>query len=195
MISNIGMVLRNIYSKKSLGDFKHIDGINLFGLLSIISLFYCAPAGLALEGAQGPGLGATVEGPCAWRGQGRRGAKAPSVEVVHCCKPACKARCAAPSSTTGRCALQGSRAACSSGAACGRRRWRPAAARRRGTSCCSWGGCSTTCTTRWGSLRFGTMGGPFGTLYQALHVHGGFPCHPACGSLWACAFGHGCNFF
>lgn len=50
MISNIGMVLRNIYSKKSLGDFKHIDGINLFGLLSIISFFYCLPCALALEG-------------------------------------------------------------------------------------------------------------------------------------------------
>jgi solute carrier family 35 protein E1 len=50
MISNVGMVLRNIYSKKSLGDWKNIDGINLFALLSIISIFYCLPPALALEG-------------------------------------------------------------------------------------------------------------------------------------------------
>jgi solute carrier family 35 protein E1 len=94
MISNLGMVLRNIYSKKSLVDFKvrgcgdtrrrnccstdvspihltsqntqqwptmtllcclrvqHIDGINLFGLISIVSLVYCAPAAFFMEGGQ-----------------------------------------------------------------------------------------------------------------------------------------------
>lgn len=55
MISNIGMVLRNIYSKKSLGRFKEIDGINLFGLVSIVSLLYCAPAAFVCEsGRWGP---------------------------------------------------------------------------------------------------------------------------------------------
>ncbi|GFR45956.1 hypothetical protein Agub_g7423 [Astrephomene gubernaculifera] len=49
MISNLGMVLRNIYSKKSLNDYKHIDGINLFGLISIASLLFCLPAALVLE--------------------------------------------------------------------------------------------------------------------------------------------------
>ncbi|KAG2489028.1 hypothetical protein HYH03_012466 [Edaphochlamys debaryana] len=51
MISNVGMVLRNIYSKKSLNDYKHIDGINLFGLISIASLLFCAPAGIYFEGS------------------------------------------------------------------------------------------------------------------------------------------------
>eukprot|EP00878_Enallax_costatus_P012145 GHUV01012681.1.p1 GENE.GHUV01012681.1~~GHUV01012681.1.p1 ORF type:complete len:232 (+),score=57.17 GHUV01012681.1:1237-1932(+) len=49
MISNLGMVLRNVYSKKSLNDYKHIDGINLFGLISITSLIYCVPAALFVE--------------------------------------------------------------------------------------------------------------------------------------------------
>lgn len=52
MISNFGMVLRNIYSKKALGDFK-IDGINLFGLLSILSIPICLPAALFMEGFKG----------------------------------------------------------------------------------------------------------------------------------------------
>lgn len=50
MVSNLGMVLRNIYSKKSLNDYKHIDGINLFGLISIASLLFCAPAAVVAEG-------------------------------------------------------------------------------------------------------------------------------------------------
>ncbi|KAG1674390.1 hypothetical protein FOA52_012916 [Chlamydomonas sp. UWO 241] len=54
MISNLGMVLRNIYSKKSLVDYKHIDGINLFGLISIVSLVYCAPAAVIIEGSKWP---------------------------------------------------------------------------------------------------------------------------------------------
>ncbi|DBA85788.1 hypothetical protein WJX77_003154 [Trebouxia sp. C0004] len=51
MLSNVGMVLRNIYSKKALGDYKHIDGINLFGLISIASLLYCAPLAILMEGS------------------------------------------------------------------------------------------------------------------------------------------------
>jgi solute carrier family 35 protein E1 len=53
MLSNIGMVLRNIYSKKYLDEFKHIDGINMFALLSIISLLYTVPAAVAVEGFKG----------------------------------------------------------------------------------------------------------------------------------------------
>lgn len=30
---------------------QHIDGINLFGLISIVSLLYCAPAAVFVEGA------------------------------------------------------------------------------------------------------------------------------------------------
>ncbi|EFN51371.1 hypothetical protein CHLNCDRAFT_28101 [Chlorella variabilis] len=49
MVSNVGMVLRNIYSKKFLGQL-NLDGINLFAILSIISIFYCLPCALVLEG-------------------------------------------------------------------------------------------------------------------------------------------------
>jgi len=52
MVSNVAMVLRNITSKKSLNDFKHIDGINLYGILGIIGLLYLAPAAYIVEGAQ-----------------------------------------------------------------------------------------------------------------------------------------------
>lgn len=47
--SNLGMVLRGIYSKKMLGDYKEIDGINLFGLISIFSLIFCVPAAVVVE--------------------------------------------------------------------------------------------------------------------------------------------------
>lgn len=41
---------------------QHIDGINLFGLISIVSLLYCAPAGYIMEGAQWlPAWNAAVE--------------------------------------------------------------------------------------------------------------------------------------
>jgi len=53
MISNVGMVLRNIYSKKYLGEFKNIDGINMFALLSIISIFITLPGALFFEGFKG----------------------------------------------------------------------------------------------------------------------------------------------
>jgi solute carrier family 35 protein E1 len=53
MLSNIGMVLRNIYSKKYLGEFKNIDGTNMFALLSIISLIYTVPAAIYMEGLRG----------------------------------------------------------------------------------------------------------------------------------------------
>lgn len=53
MISNLGMVLRNVYSKKYLDEFKHIDGINMFALLSIISIFITAPVAVVVEGFKG----------------------------------------------------------------------------------------------------------------------------------------------
>lgn len=61
MLSNVGMVARNIYSKKSLQDFTdaRLDGINLFGLLSILSVAICAPLALAVEGLA-PGGGGLV---------------------------------------------------------------------------------------------------------------------------------------
>jgi solute carrier family 35 protein E1 len=52
MISNLAMVLRNITSKKQLNDFKAIDGINLYGILGIVGLFYLAPAAVYMEGSQ-----------------------------------------------------------------------------------------------------------------------------------------------
>ena len=53
MISNVAMVLRNITSKKQLNDFKAVDGINLYGILGIVGLFYLAPAACVyMEGSQ-----------------------------------------------------------------------------------------------------------------------------------------------
>ena len=52
MISNLAMVLRNITSKKQLNDFKAIDGINLYGILGIVGLFYLVPAAVYMEGRQ-----------------------------------------------------------------------------------------------------------------------------------------------
>lgn len=50
LISNVGFVLRNIYSKKSLDSFKHINGLNLYGWISIVSLFYLFPVAVFVEG-------------------------------------------------------------------------------------------------------------------------------------------------
>ncbi|KAL2511580.1 Xylulose 5-phosphate/phosphate translocator [Abeliophyllum distichum] len=52
MISNVGFVLRNIYSKKSLQSFKEVDGLNLYGWISIISLLYLFPVAIFVEGSQ-----------------------------------------------------------------------------------------------------------------------------------------------
>lgn len=51
MWSNLGMVLRGIYSGKCLQGFQGMDGINLFGLISISSLIFCIPAAIVLESA------------------------------------------------------------------------------------------------------------------------------------------------
>ncbi|XP_010942965.1 xylulose 5-phosphate/phosphate translocator, chloroplastic [Elaeis guineensis] len=52
LISNVGFVLRNIYSKQSLQDFSHINGLNLYGWISIISLLYLFPVAVFVEGSQ-----------------------------------------------------------------------------------------------------------------------------------------------
>ncbi|XP_074272762.1 xylulose 5-phosphate/phosphate translocator, chloroplastic [Silene latifolia] len=52
MISNVGFVLRNIYSKKSLQSFKEVDGLNLYGCISIIAFLYLFPAAIYVEGSQ-----------------------------------------------------------------------------------------------------------------------------------------------
>ncbi|KAG7028686.1 Xylulose 5-phosphate/phosphate translocator, chloroplastic, partial [Cucurbita argyrosperma subsp. argyrosperma] len=52
MISNVGFVLRNIYSKKSLQSFKEVNGLNLYGCISIISLLYLFPVAIFVEGSK-----------------------------------------------------------------------------------------------------------------------------------------------
>ncbi|CAA0842513.1 Xylulose 5-phosphate/phosphate translocator-chloroplastic [Striga hermonthica] len=52
MISNVGFVLRNIYSKRSLQSFKEVNGLNLYGVISIISLLYLFPVAIFVEGSQ-----------------------------------------------------------------------------------------------------------------------------------------------
>ncbi|XP_051145085.1 xylulose 5-phosphate/phosphate translocator, chloroplastic [Andrographis paniculata] len=52
MISNVGFVLRNIYSKKSLESFKQVNGLNLYGWITIISLLYLFPVAVVVEGSQ-----------------------------------------------------------------------------------------------------------------------------------------------
>ncbi|XVE62391.1 hypothetical protein DITRI_Ditri06bG0114900 [Diplodiscus trichospermus] len=52
LISNVGFVLRNIYSKRSLQNFKEVNGLNLYGWISIISLFYLFPVAVVVEGSQ-----------------------------------------------------------------------------------------------------------------------------------------------
>ncbi|KAK7375601.1 hypothetical protein VNO78_35508 [Psophocarpus tetragonolobus] len=52
LISNVGFVLRNIYSKKSLQNFKEVDGLNLYGWITIVSLLYLFPVAIFVEGSQ-----------------------------------------------------------------------------------------------------------------------------------------------
>ncbi|KAL5554152.1 hypothetical protein UlMin_041553 [Ulmus minor] len=52
LISNVGFVLRNIYSKRSLQSFKEVNGLNLYGWISIISLLYLFPVAIVVEGSQ-----------------------------------------------------------------------------------------------------------------------------------------------
>ena len=51
MLSNFAFVLRNILSKKYMVKYKEtIDGINLYGLISVLSLGYMIPLALVMEG-------------------------------------------------------------------------------------------------------------------------------------------------
>lgn len=52
LISNVGFVLRNIYSKRSLDSFKEVNGLNMYGWISIISLLYLFPVAIFVEGSQ-----------------------------------------------------------------------------------------------------------------------------------------------
>ncbi|KAJ8763187.1 hypothetical protein K2173_025572 [Erythroxylum novogranatense] len=52
LISNVGFVLRNIYSKKSLQQYKEVNGLNLYGWISIISLIYLFPVAVVVEGSR-----------------------------------------------------------------------------------------------------------------------------------------------
>ncbi|XP_042987673.1 xylulose 5-phosphate/phosphate translocator, chloroplastic [Carya illinoinensis] len=52
LISNVGFVLRNIYSKRSLQSFKEVNGLNLYGWITIISLLYLFPVAIFVEGSQ-----------------------------------------------------------------------------------------------------------------------------------------------
>ncbi|KAF3444078.1 hypothetical protein FNV43_RR13768 [Rhamnella rubrinervis] len=52
LISNVGFVLRNIYSKRSLQNFKEVNGLNLYGWISIVSLLYLFPVAVFVEGSQ-----------------------------------------------------------------------------------------------------------------------------------------------
>ncbi|CAI8590435.1 unnamed protein product [Vicia faba] len=52
LISNVGFVLRNIYSKKSLQNFKEVDGLNLYGWITILSFLYLFPVAIFVEGSQ-----------------------------------------------------------------------------------------------------------------------------------------------
>jgi len=52
LISNVGFVLRNIYSKKSLQNFKEVDGLNLYGWITILSFLYLFPVAVFVEGSQ-----------------------------------------------------------------------------------------------------------------------------------------------
>lgn len=52
LISNVGFVLRNIYSKRSLQSFKEVNGLNLYGWITIISLIYLFPVAVLVEGSQ-----------------------------------------------------------------------------------------------------------------------------------------------
>uniref|UniRef100_A0A5B7AT20 Sugar phosphate transporter domain-containing protein n=1 Tax=Davidia involucrata TaxID=16924 RepID=A0A5B7AT20_DAVIN len=52
LISNVGFVLRNIYSKRSLQSFKEVNGLNLYGWITVISFLYLFPVAVFVEGSQ-----------------------------------------------------------------------------------------------------------------------------------------------
>ncbi|XP_072987955.1 xylulose 5-phosphate/phosphate translocator, chloroplastic [Typha latifolia] len=62
LISNVAFVLRNLYSKQSLGEFGQIDGLNLYGCITFLSLLYLFPVAVFVEGSQWKaGLGVALE--------------------------------------------------------------------------------------------------------------------------------------
>ncbi|KAK3015423.1 hypothetical protein RJ639_006541 [Escallonia herrerae] len=52
LISNVGFVFRNIFSKRSLQSFKEVNGLNLYGWITILSFFYLFPVAIFVEGSQ-----------------------------------------------------------------------------------------------------------------------------------------------
>merc|ERR1712224_1057882 len=52
MTSNVAFVLRNIFSKREMEKLKDVDGINFYGVISIISMLYLAPVALVVEGSK-----------------------------------------------------------------------------------------------------------------------------------------------
>ncbi|KAG0473273.1 hypothetical protein HPP92_015130 [Vanilla planifolia] len=50
LISNVGFALRNIYSTQSLYEFNHVEGLTLYGWISIISLVFLFPVAVFVEG-------------------------------------------------------------------------------------------------------------------------------------------------
>ena len=52
MTSNVAFVLRNIFSKREMENLKDVDGINFYGVISIISMLYLAPVAFFVEGSQ-----------------------------------------------------------------------------------------------------------------------------------------------
>ena len=51
LISNLGSALRSVFSKKRLNEYTDIDGINMYALISVISLCYLAPVAYFVEGS------------------------------------------------------------------------------------------------------------------------------------------------
>ncbi|CAI9118010.1 OLC1v1019509C1 [Oldenlandia corymbosa var. corymbosa] len=52
MISDVGFVLRNIYSKKGLQNWNEVDGLNLYGWIGIISFLYLFPVAIFVDDSQ-----------------------------------------------------------------------------------------------------------------------------------------------
>ncbi|XVE93177.1 hypothetical protein REPUB_Repub01dG0167800 [Reevesia pubescens] len=52
LISNVGFVIRNIYSKRSLQNIKEVNGLNLYGWIAIISLLYLFHVAIIVEESQ-----------------------------------------------------------------------------------------------------------------------------------------------
>ncbi|XP_043717719.1 xylulose 5-phosphate/phosphate translocator, chloroplastic-like [Telopea speciosissima] len=52
LIGNMGFILRNICSKKSLQSFKEVNGLNLYGRITIVSLLYLFLVVVSVEGSQ-----------------------------------------------------------------------------------------------------------------------------------------------